>query len=69
MILNDDGHVFVDGVGHFRGALMKKTTHLYRRDDVGFLSSNYNLVPNLTAKENVELAAEIGKDAQDAEEA
>ncbi len=35
----------------------------YRRDDVGFVFQFYNLVANLTAKENVELAAEIVKDA------
>ena len=47
----------------------EKQLTYYRRDDVGFVFQFYNLVPNLTAKENVELAAEIVKDAQDAEEA
>ena len=36
-----------------------------RRDDVGFVFQFYNLVANLTAKENVELASEIVKDAMD----
>ena len=37
----------------------------YRRDDVAFVFQFYNLVQNLTAKENVELASEIVKDAMD----
>ena len=37
----------------------------HRRDDVGFVFQFYNLVQNLTAKENVELASEIVKDAMD----
>lgn len=37
----------------------------YRRNDVGFVFQFYNLVQNLTAKENVELASEIVKDALD----
>ncbi|MFP3153052.1 ABC transporter ATP-binding protein [Lachnospiraceae bacterium ZAX-1] len=40
----------------------------YRRDAIGFVFQFYNLVQNLTAKENVELAAETGKDFIPAEE-
>lgn len=40
----------------------------YRRDDIGFVFQFYNLVPNLTAKENVELALQICKDPLDAVE-
>lgn len=42
---------------------------LYRRHDIGFVFQFYNLVPNLTAKENVELAAQICEDPIDAMEA
>lgn len=40
----------------------------YRRDDIGFVFQFYNLVQNLTALENVELALQICKDPLDAEE-
>ena len=44
-------------------SLSKKELTLYRRNDVGFIFQFYNLMPNLTALENVELATEICKDA------
>jgi len=40
----------------------------YRRTDIGFVFQLYNLVPNLTALENVELAAQICEDSLDASE-
>ncbi|MBQ4465235.1 MAG: ABC transporter ATP-binding protein [Oscillospiraceae bacterium] len=45
----------------------KKQLTAYRRYDVGFVFQFYNLVQNLTAKENVELAAQICRDPLDAE--
>ncbi|MBE6875098.1 MAG: ABC transporter ATP-binding protein [Ruminococcus albus] len=48
--------------------LSKKELTAYRRYDIGFVFQFYNLVQNLTAKENVELAAQICKDPLDAEE-
>lgn len=40
----------------------------YRRNDVGFVFQFYNLMPNLTAKENIELSTELKKDALNPEE-
>ncbi|MBG0762199.1 ABC transporter ATP-binding protein [Acholeplasma laidlawii] len=40
----------------------------YRRHDVGFVFQFYNLMPQLTALDNVEIASEIGKDPLDAKE-
>jgi putative ABC transport system ATP-binding protein len=40
----------------------------YRREHIGFVFQFYNLMPGLTAKENVELAAELGTDPFDADE-
>ena len=62
----DEGKVKVDGINI--AEFSRKQLTKYRRDDVGFVFQFYNLVPNLTAKENVELAAEISKNALDAEE-
>ena len=67
MDTNDEGEVWIDGVNISNFDETQLT--YYRRDDVGFVFQFYNLVPNLTAKENVELAAEIVKDAWNAEEA
>lgn len=66
MDTNDEGNVIIDGkdISTFN----EKELTNYRRNDVGFVFQFYNLVPNLTAKENVELASEIVKDALDATE-
>ena len=45
--------------------LSKRDICTYRRDDVGFVFQFYNLIPNLTALENVELGLQIRKDALD----
>ncbi len=59
----DEGEILVDGVDIAKFNEKELTT--YRRLDVGFVFQFYNLVPNLTAKENVELATELVKDAMD----
>ncbi|WP_125764317.1 ABC transporter ATP-binding protein [Levilactobacillus mulengensis] len=61
-----DGQVLIDGTDIAQFTAKQLTT--YRRQDVGFVFQFYNLVPNLTAKENVELASQITSDARDVDE-
>ena len=59
-----EGDVYVDGSN-----IAEYNSHqltAYRRDDIGFVFQFYNLVPNLTALENVELAMQICKNPLDA---
>lgn len=60
------GQILIDGrdISQYK----KKQLTAYRRTDIGFVFQFYSLVPNLTALENVELAAQVCKDALDAEE-
>ncbi len=63
MDTNDEGKIIIDGkdiAGYSANELIT-----YRRNDVGFVFQFYNLIQNLTAKENVELASEIVRDALD----
>lgn len=60
------GEVLVDG-NDITHATERELVE-YRRTDVGFVFQFYNLVPNLTALENVELAAQVCPDALDARE-
>ena len=57
------GSIMVDGQDVARYSETKLTQ--YRRDDIGFVFQFYNLVQNLTALENVELASQISKDPLD----
>lgn len=59
----DEGEIIVDGTDIARFNNRQLTE--YRRRDVGFVFQFYNLVPNLTAKENVELATAVSPDALD----
>ena len=63
----DEGHIWVDGqdISRYRG---KQLIH-YRRFDIGFVFQFYNLSPNLTARENVEMATQICRSPMDAGEA
>lgn len=61
----DEGKIIIDetDISKFSNRELTK----YRRYDVGFVFQFYNLVQNLTAKENVELATQISNNALDVE--
>lgn len=60
------GRVIVDGKDIAQYSPRQLTA--YRRDDIGFVFQFYNLIPNLTALENVELALQICKNPMNAQE-
>lgn len=64
---NDSGQVIVDGknISDFND---KERTD-YRRYQIGFIFQNYNLIANLTARENVEMASQLVEEAMDPMEA
>ncbi len=66
MDTTSSGDVIVDGENV--AAYTKKQLVGYRRTDIGFVFQFYNLMPNLTALENVELASQICPDSLDASE-
>lgn len=62
----DEGQVIIDGTDIAKFNDTELTN--YRRDDVGFIFQNYNLIPNLTTLENVEMAAELAENPLDPKE-
>ena len=60
------GNIYVDGKEISKYNAKQLTT--YRRYDIGFVFQFYNMVQNLTVKENVELAAQICKEPLDIDE-
>lgn len=63
MDLPTSGSVIVDGKDISK--MNDREMTQYRRHDVGFVFQSYNLISNLTALENVELATQISKEAKD----
>ncbi|WP_412989419.1 ABC transporter ATP-binding protein [Pediococcus siamensis] len=61
-----EGHILIDGEDI--ATYNERQLTAYRRTMVGFVFQFYNLIPNLTAKENVELASQVTNDALDVEE-
>ena len=66
MDTSTSGKIMVDG--NLVSNYSDKELITYRRYDIGFVFQFYNLVQNLTAKENVELATQISKNALDVDE-
>lgn len=64
---SDGGSFYVDGKEI--SSLSEKELIAYRRHDIGFVFQFYNLVPNLTARENVELSSQICDNPMQVEEA
>ena len=62
----DQGVISVDG--SIVSAMKERQLTSYRRHDVGFVFQFYNLMPNLTALENIEIASEICKNPLEAKE-
>ena len=60
------GTIMLDGARV--SSFSRKQLTQYRRHDIGFVFQFYNLVQNLTARENVELASQICRDPLDADE-
>ncbi|MFC6169408.1 ABC transporter ATP-binding protein [Loigolactobacillus jiayinensis] len=58
-----EGEIIIDGTDIAQ--FTEKQLTAYRRTDVGFVFQFYNLIPNLTALENVELASAVAPDALD----
>lgn len=62
----DSGEIWVDGIN--LAALDAHGLTQYRRETIGFVFQFYNLIPNLTALENVEISAQISPKAKDSQE-
>ena len=54
----DSGNIFIGGQP--LGALEERELALYRRQHLGYVFQSYNLIPNLTVRENVEVGAYLG---------
>ena len=62
----DSGDICIDG--DKMADMNEKTLTLYRRRHLGYIFQMYNLIPNLTVRENIEVGAYLSKDSLDVDE-
>ena len=62
----DSGDIIVDGV--YMGSMKEKQLTDYRRRHLGYIFQRYNLIPNLTVRENIEVGAYLSKEPLDMEQ-
>ena len=62
----DEGYISIDG--HKPGDMKDKALTAYRREHLGYIFQMYNLIPNLTVKENIEVGAYLSKKPLDLDE-
>ena len=62
----DEGEIRIDGMSV--GGMSEKELTVYRRDHLGYVFQMYNLIPNLTVRENIEVGAYLSKKPLDVDE-
>ena len=62
----DKGEIIINGAA--MSAMNEKQTTLYRREHLGYVFQFYNLIPNLTVKENIEVGAYLGSNPFDVDD-
>ena len=55
----DSGDIIIDGAA--MGSMNEKQLTMYRREHLGYIFQRYNLIPNLTIRENIEVGAYLSK--------
>ena len=61
----DSGEIIIDGIP--MGSMNERALTNYRRSHLGYIFQRYNLIPNLTVRENIEVGSYLSKDSLDME--